>query len=179
MLVKPPLEKLLPKVDNRYVLAILVAKRARQLVDGALPLMDSDSPNWVTVACEELASNRITLVRGNVNPYIPLRPEIEAARLAARTAAAHASMADAVKDALDQAAGLGDDLDETDADLIAESLLTLSDDQAPELGDAVDQIPDNNLFSGEAIPGQGGHADAGSDSETISQSETDTMEDDI
>jgi hypothetical protein len=69
--------------------------------------MDTDSPNLVTLACEELASNRITLVRGNVNPYIPLRPEIEAARLAARTAAAHASMADAVKDALDQAAGLG------------------------------------------------------------------------
>ena len=87
MLVKPPLEKLLPKVDNRYVLAILVAKRARQLVDGAQPLMESDSPNLVTVACEELSSNRITLVRGNVNPYIPLRPEIEAARLAARTAA--------------------------------------------------------------------------------------------
>ena len=57
---------------------------------------------------------------------MPLRPEIEAARLAARTAAAHASMADAVKDALDQAAGLAaDDLDETDADLIAESLLNL------------------------------------------------------
>ena len=35
MLVKPPLERLLPKVENRYTLAILVAKRARQLVDGA------------------------------------------------------------------------------------------------------------------------------------------------
>ena len=179
MLVKPPLEKLLPKVDNRYVLAILVAKRARQLVDGALPLMDSDSPNWVTVACEELASNRITLVRGNVNPYIPLRPEIEAARLAARTAAAHASMADAVKDALDQAAGLGDDLDETDADLIAESLLTLSDDHESEQGDTADQIPDNSLLSDDAILGQGGRTDSESDSDTIFQSETDTMEDDI
>ncbi len=39
MLVKPPMENLLPKVDNRYTLAILVAKRARQLVDGALPLV--------------------------------------------------------------------------------------------------------------------------------------------
>ena len=107
MLVKPPLEKLLPKVDNRYTLAILmIAKRARQLVDGALPLIESDSPNLVTLACEELAYNRITWVKGQVNPYIPLRPEIEAARLAARTAAAHASMAEAVKDALDQAAGL-------------------------------------------------------------------------
>ena len=44
MLVKPPMEKLLTKAENRYTLAILVAKRARQLVDGAQPLTDSDSP---------------------------------------------------------------------------------------------------------------------------------------
>jgi DNA-directed RNA polymerase subunit omega len=129
MLIKPSLEKLLPKVDNRYTLALMIAKRARQLVDGAMPLIDSDSPNLVTLACEELSYNRITWVRGQVNPYIPLRPEVEAARLAARTAAAHASMAEAVKDALDQATGLaGEDLDDTDADLIAESLLKLDED---------------------------------------------------
>lgn len=129
MLVKPTLEKLLPKVENRYTLAILVAKRARQLVDGAQPLLESDSPNLVTLACEELASNRISCVRGIVNPYIPLRPEIEAARLAARTAAAHASMADAVKDALDQAADLtDDDMDESDVLIISENILTLDED---------------------------------------------------
>ncbi len=140
MLVKPTLEKLLPKVENRYTLAILVAKRARQLVDGAMPLMESDSPNLVTLACEELASNRISCVRGIVNPYIPLRPEIEAARLAARTAAVHASMADAVKDALDQAADLmDDDLDESDAQLIGESLLTIEDADDIEL-ETEDQI---------------------------------------
>jgi DNA-directed RNA polymerase omega subunit len=134
MLIKPSLEKLLLKVDNRYTLTLMIAKRARQLVDGALPLIDSDSPNLVTLACEELAANRITWIRGQANPYIPLRPEVEASRLAARTAAAHASMAEAVKDALDQAAGLpgSDDLDETDADLIAESLLNLEEDSAGE-----------------------------------------------
>jgi DNA-directed RNA polymerase subunit omega len=127
MLVKPPLEKLLPKVDNRYTLAILVAKRARQLVDGAMPLLESDSPNLVTLACEELASNRISCVKGILNPYIPLRPEIEAARLAARTAAAHASMADAIKDALDQASDTMDDedLDESDARIISDNILTI------------------------------------------------------
>ncbi|MCD8499151.1 MAG: DNA-directed RNA polymerase subunit omega [Clostridiales bacterium] len=86
MLVKPPMEKLLTKAENRYTLAILVAKRARQLVDGAQPLTDSDSPNLVTLACEELADDTVRLVRGHVNPHIPLRPEIEAARLAARNA---------------------------------------------------------------------------------------------
>jgi DNA-directed RNA polymerase subunit omega len=177
MLVKPPLEKLLPKVDNRYVLAILVAKRARQLVDGAQPLMDTDSPNLVTVACEELASNRITLVRGNVNPYIPLRPEIEAARLAARTAAAHASMADAVKDALDQAAGLGDDLDESDAGLIAESIMSLpaetDDDDAVAFAEDMDQTELERSLSEPAA------ADADLDSEDDQQPELEATEEDI
>lgn len=130
MLVKPTLEKLLPKVENRYTLAILVAKRARQLVDGAMPLLESESPNLVTLACEELASNRISCVKGHLNPYIPLRPEIEAARLAARTAATHASMADAVKDALDQAADIAigdDDLDASDARIISDNLLNLEE----------------------------------------------------
>jgi DNA-directed RNA polymerase subunit omega len=138
MLIKPSLEKLLPKVDNRYTLALMIAKRARQLVDGALPLIESDSPNLVTLACEELSYNRITWVRGQINPYIPLRPEIEAARLAARTAAAHASMADAVKDALDMAAGIADtdDLDETDAALIADSIIDLDSEDADVLEEA-------------------------------------------
>jgi DNA-directed RNA polymerase subunit omega len=100
MLVKPPMEKLLPKADNRYVLAMLVAKRARQLVNGAQPLSQSESPNLVTVACEELGSNRVACVHGHVNAYIPLRPEIEAARLAAQAAAEQASTADAIKEEL-------------------------------------------------------------------------------
>lgn len=175
MLVKPPLEKLLPKVDNRYVLAILVAKRARQLVDGAQPLMDTDSPNLVTVACEELASNRITLVRGNVNPYIPLRPEIEAARLAARTAAAHASMADAVKDALDQAAGLGDDLDESDAGLIAESIMSLPDEDE----DAVAFAEDMDQTELERSLNEPAAADSEMDSEDDQQPELEATEEDI
>jgi DNA-directed RNA polymerase subunit omega len=155
MLIKPSLEKLLPKVDNRYTLALMIAKRARQLVDGALPLIESDSPNLVTLACEELSLNRITWVRGQVNPYIPLRPEIEAARLAARTAAAHASMADAVKDALDLAVGLTetDDLDDTDASLIAESIMNLDEETGFDIvdGDTEDKVGqgDEDVFASE------------------------------
>ena len=80
MLVQPPLEALLPKVDNRYILAMLVAKRTRQLVDGARPLADSESGNMVTLACEEIGHNRVKFVHGLVTPAVPLRPEIEAAR---------------------------------------------------------------------------------------------------
>lgn len=123
MLVKPPLEKLLKKADNRYTLAVLVAKRARQLVDGAQPLTESESPNLVTLACEELAANTVKLVHGHVTPHIPLRPEIEAARIAARNAALNASSADAIREELDQIAGRDEDFDESDAQIIADKII--------------------------------------------------------
>lgn len=83
MLVKPPIEKLLEKVDNRYSLTYVVARRARQLVAGANPMTQSDSPNLVTLACEELAQDKVIAVPGIVDPIVPLRPEIEIARVAA------------------------------------------------------------------------------------------------
>ncbi|NCA98949.1 MAG: DNA-directed RNA polymerase subunit omega [Clostridia bacterium] len=123
MLVKPPMEQLLHKAENRYTLAILVAKRARQLVDGAQPLTESDSPNLVTIACEEIAADTVRLVRGHVNPHIQLRPEIEAARLAARNAAMNASSAEAIREELDQIAGsTGEDFDESDAKIIVDEI---------------------------------------------------------
>lgn len=145
MLVIPPMEKLLPKVDNRYVLAILVAKRARQLVNGGQPLVNSDSPNLVTVACEELGANRIACVRGHLSPYIPLRPEIEAARLAAQAAAEQASTADAIREELEKAGTRGSayagSMNSEDAALIGEALTRpaeYSGDNEPDLNHDVE-----------------------------------------
>lgn len=84
MLVKPPLEELLPKTENRYTLAILTAKRTRQLVAGGKVFVDSKSPNLVTMACEEIAAGSVVEVQDVVEPVIPLRPEVEAARQAAQ-----------------------------------------------------------------------------------------------
>lgn len=87
VLVKPPIEKLLPKVENRYTLALAVAKRARQLVDGAEPLVDEeevDSPSNVSLAAEELAADKIVALPGDHEPVIPLRPEILQAQQRAR-----------------------------------------------------------------------------------------------
>lgn len=123
MLVYPKMENLLPKAENRYTLAILVAKRARQLVDGARPMTESDSPNLVTVACEELAVDRVRGLKGQRTVYIPLRPEIEAARLAARTAADQASLAEAIRESVDAASDDLLSLDEPDADLFQTEVL--------------------------------------------------------
>ncbi|MDQ7829120.1 MAG: DNA-directed RNA polymerase subunit omega [Armatimonadota bacterium] len=58
-MIKPPLEALLDRVENKYALVIVAAKRARQLKEGALPLVDVDSSNPVTVALEEIAAGKI------------------------------------------------------------------------------------------------------------------------
>jgi len=46
-------------VDSKYALVIVAAKRARQLKEGALPLVDVDSTNPVSVALEEIAAGKI------------------------------------------------------------------------------------------------------------------------
>lgn len=58
-MIKPPLEALLDRVESKYALVIVAAKRARQLKEGALPLVDVDSSNPVTVALEEIAAGKI------------------------------------------------------------------------------------------------------------------------
>jgi DNA-directed RNA polymerase subunit omega len=57
--IKPPLEALLDRVDNKYALVIVAAKRARQLKEGALPMVDVQSANPVTIALEEISAGKI------------------------------------------------------------------------------------------------------------------------
>ncbi len=58
-MIKPPLEALLDRVANKYALVIVAAKRARQLKDGALPMVDIDTASPVTIALEEIAAGKI------------------------------------------------------------------------------------------------------------------------
>lgn len=83
MLTKPTIEELLPKTENRYVLSMLTAKRARQLVDGALPMIQSKTENVVSFAAEEINENQIKAIKGKVEVKVPLRPEVEAERITA------------------------------------------------------------------------------------------------
>ena len=68
---KPRIDALLEKVDSKYALAIIAAKRARQInnyyrsrEEGALdeippPLLDTRSKNILTIALEEIAAGKI------------------------------------------------------------------------------------------------------------------------
>lgn len=60
MLIKPTLESLMEKVDSKYTLVTLAAKRARQLTDGDTPLVDVDTNKYVSVAMEEIDAGKIT-----------------------------------------------------------------------------------------------------------------------
>lgn len=58
-MINPPLSEVMKKVDNRYTLVVEVAKRARQLVDGAEPLVDIESTNPVTTAIYEVLDDKV------------------------------------------------------------------------------------------------------------------------
>lgn len=84
MLIDPPIEALqIPAVENRYILAMLTAKRARQLIDGAQPLSERRSDSSITTASMELQEGFLQYVPGDVKVSVPLRPEVEAERLEA------------------------------------------------------------------------------------------------
>ncbi len=62
-IVHPPMKELLTKVDSRYTLAVLAAKRARQLQDGAEVKVKVPSNKNVTRALAEVAEEKIGFER--------------------------------------------------------------------------------------------------------------------
>lgn len=63
MMIDPPIGKLLEKVDCRYTLAMEAAKRARELVGGAMPLYETKETKPLTIAIEEINRGLITATR--------------------------------------------------------------------------------------------------------------------
>lgn len=59
----PSVNELTKKADSRYTLVMLASKRARQLVDGAKPYIDTDSNKPVSIAIEEIRQDKITYRR--------------------------------------------------------------------------------------------------------------------
>lgn len=89
MLVDPPIEKLLPKASCAYELAVLVSKRASQLVDGAQPMVPDDAANVVSLACKEIAQGKVVGVERVLkrNEYqVPLTKEAREAIAAEKRA---------------------------------------------------------------------------------------------
>jgi len=62
-MVNPTMDELLKKVDSKYTLVVLAAKRARDLLDGAELKVNLKSTKNVTNALEEIIEDRITYER--------------------------------------------------------------------------------------------------------------------
>lgn len=62
MMVKPTVNELLEKVDDRYRLVVVTSKRARQLAEGAEPLTDKKEESFVTLAAQEIAEGKVNVV---------------------------------------------------------------------------------------------------------------------
>ncbi|NPV52519.1 MAG: DNA-directed RNA polymerase subunit omega [Firmicutes bacterium] len=62
-MMHPSLDKLFDKVDSRYTLVVAAAKRARQLMEGKKPLVNSGTDKPVTVALEEIYEGKVKYER--------------------------------------------------------------------------------------------------------------------
>ena len=62
-MLKPSINEVLDKIDNRYYLVGTVAKRAREIIDGAelyVSTKNTDNNKPVTIATQEVADEKIT-----------------------------------------------------------------------------------------------------------------------
>ena len=62
-IVNPTIVELSVKVDSRYTLVVEASKRARQLVDGAQPLVDPKDMKPLKIAIEEINRGLLTYER--------------------------------------------------------------------------------------------------------------------
>lgn len=63
MMIEPPLKKLEEKVDSKYTLVTLAAKRARQIIDGAKTNVPKTVRKPVSIAMHEIADGDISYIR--------------------------------------------------------------------------------------------------------------------
>ena len=68
MMMDPPIGELITKVDCRYTLAVEASKRARELIGGSMPLIDTKEFKPLSIAIEEINRGLITYSREEEEP---------------------------------------------------------------------------------------------------------------
>lgn len=63
MMIDPPIDKLIKKAECRYALTCAVAKRTRELLNQESSYLASQEDKAVTVACKEIYSGKLKIVR--------------------------------------------------------------------------------------------------------------------
>ena len=59
MLVNPSVTDLLKIFNDRYALVSITSRRARQLLEGATPLVNIEEASNVTLAAQEIAARKV------------------------------------------------------------------------------------------------------------------------
>ena len=63
MMIDPPIGELLEKVDCRYTLAVEASKRAREIIGGAAPVIETKEEKPLSIAIQEINIGFITYSR--------------------------------------------------------------------------------------------------------------------
>ena len=67
MMIDPPIGELLEKMDCRYTLAVEASKRARELIGGSMPLIETKETKPLSIAIEEINRGLISYTREEEN----------------------------------------------------------------------------------------------------------------
>lgn len=62
MMIKPTVAELLTKIDNRYMLVVATAKRARQVAIGEKKLTKKSDVAPVSIAADEIAEGKVSII---------------------------------------------------------------------------------------------------------------------
>ncbi len=66
------------KIDSKFRVAIIVARRAKQLINGAKPLIEIEAQNPLTIAIEEVNLGLVTMeMLDSVNIYLAEATEFQ------------------------------------------------------------------------------------------------------
>ena len=70
MMTEPPIGELLEKVDCRYTLAVEASKRAREIISGSLPLIDTKETKPLSIETQRRQQRN----PNKVSPVVLCRP---------------------------------------------------------------------------------------------------------
>jgi len=63
----PSADNIAQNIGSRYSLVVIAAKRAKQIKEGAPVLIDTLSTNPLTIAMEEIAAGKVTIMPGSAD----------------------------------------------------------------------------------------------------------------
>lgn len=67
MIIYPPIDELMKKVDSKYTLVVATAKRAREIQKSGIVFTECVSDKPVTIAINEINENKVTFASPDQN----------------------------------------------------------------------------------------------------------------